>query len=122
VSGIGSCGSDSPEKVTRLLPFRVAIGRASFADVQSRMVEPMQRKFRTGKRIAGVATFIAYVSNDQQASGAKSYLSLRLIDEELANLLPENEHFVIPDVGHEVWIEAAMTCREKTKPRLFSPQ
>jgi hypothetical protein len=46
---------------------KAAIGRATFADIQSRMVGPMQRAFRAGDRIAGVATFMAYVFNDPQA-------------------------------------------------------
>jgi non-heme chloroperoxidase len=46
---------------------KAAIGRATFADIQSRMVAPMEREFRGGDRVAGVATFMAYVFNDPQA-------------------------------------------------------
>jgi pimeloyl-ACP methyl ester carboxylesterase len=141
---------------------KTAIGHATFADIQSRMVAPTRRSFRTGDRIAGVANFMAYVFNDSQAwtrmsptaqqetlrdvhewdvmmkdgtlfppltpaavrniqtpvlllSGAKSYPFIRLTDDELAQLLPHNEHFIVPDVGHQMWLQAAATCRQKTQ-------
>jgi pimeloyl-ACP methyl ester carboxylesterase len=141
---------------------KVAIGRATFTDIQSRMVAPMERAFHAGDRTAGVATFMAYVFNDPQAwakmsptakqetlrdahewdvmmkdgtlfppfapaavrniqtpvlllSGAKSYPFIRLTYDELAQLLPHNEHFVVPDVGHQMWLQAAAICRQKTE-------
>ncbi|HLZ43299.1 MAG TPA: alpha/beta hydrolase [Candidatus Sulfotelmatobacter sp.] len=43
------------------------IGKASFDDIQRRMVKPMQEAFRRGDRNAGVAIFIDYVFNDPHA-------------------------------------------------------
>jgi pimeloyl-ACP methyl ester carboxylesterase len=48
-------------------------------------------------------------------SGAKSYPFIKLTDDELAQLLPQNEHFIVPDVGHQMWLQAAATCRQKTE-------
>jgi pimeloyl-ACP methyl ester carboxylesterase len=48
-------------------------------------------------------------------SGAKSYPFIRLTDDELAQLLPHNEHFIVPDVGHQMWLQASATCRQKTE-------
>jgi pimeloyl-ACP methyl ester carboxylesterase len=137
-------------------------GRATFADIEARMVKPMQREFRAGERKVGIATFIAYVSNDPQAwekmsptskkktlrdahewdvmmtkgdlfpliapetirkisipvllmSGAKSFPFIHLIDEELAQLLPHNEHFIVPDAGHQMWTQAPELCRQKAE-------
>lgn len=42
-------------------------GKAMFADIQQRMVGPMQKDFRRGDRDAGVAVFIDYVFNDPHA-------------------------------------------------------
>ena len=48
-------------------------------------------------------------------SGAKSYLFIRLIDDELARLLPHNEHLIVPDAGHQMWLQAPVLCREKAE-------
>jgi pimeloyl-ACP methyl ester carboxylesterase len=42
-------------------------GNAMFADIQKRMVEPMQRRFAAGNTEGGVETFIDYVFNDPHA-------------------------------------------------------
>ena len=39
-------------------------GKAMFADIQDRMVMPMQQAFRSGDRDAGISAFMAYVFND----------------------------------------------------------
>ncbi len=39
-------------------------GKATFEDIQRRMVAPMQQAFRRGDRDAGIAAFIDYVFND----------------------------------------------------------
>jgi esterase len=43
------------------------VGNAMFADIQARMVKPMQAAFRKGDRDAGIRAFMAYVFNDPQA-------------------------------------------------------
>jgi len=48
-------------------------------------------------------------------SGAKSFPFIHLIDEELAQLLPHNEHFIVPDAGHQMWIQAPELCRQKAE-------
>jgi pimeloyl-ACP methyl ester carboxylesterase len=53
-------------------------------------------------------------------SGPKSYPFIRLIDEELARLLPHKEHFIVPDVGHQMWLQAPKLCREKADSFLRS--
>jgi pimeloyl-ACP methyl ester carboxylesterase len=47
-------------------------------------------------------------------SGEKSYGFMRLIDEILAGLLPHVERLVVPGVGHQMWMQAAETCRSRT--------
>lgn len=42
-------------------------GRAMFADIQARMVVPMQKAFAAGKRDRGVGIFIDYVFDDPRA-------------------------------------------------------
>jgi pimeloyl-ACP methyl ester carboxylesterase len=50
------------------LPDEQAVkGNAMFADIQKRMVEPMQRRFAEGDADGGVAIFINYVFNDPGA-------------------------------------------------------
>jgi pimeloyl-ACP methyl ester carboxylesterase len=44
-----------------------ASGKATLADIERRMVSPMQEDFRKGDREAGVRTFLDYVLNDPQA-------------------------------------------------------
>ena len=39
-------------------------GKATFEDIQRRIVAPMQQVFRKGDRDAGIAAFIDYVFND----------------------------------------------------------
>src|SRR5215469_6186825 len=46
---------------------QAATGNAMFADIQKRMVEPMQRQFAQGDAEGGVETFINYVFNDPHA-------------------------------------------------------
>lgn len=48
-------------------------------------------------------------------SGAKSYPFIRLIDDELARLLLINEHLIVPDAGHQMWLQAPNLCREKAE-------
>lgn len=50
-----------------LPPPQTAKGKAMYADIQRRMVRPMQRDFRRGDRDAGVADFIDYVFNNPHA-------------------------------------------------------
>ena len=47
-------------------------------------------------------------------SGAESYPFLRLTDAELARLLPQVQRFVIPGVGHQMWLQKTEFCRAKT--------
>jgi pimeloyl-ACP methyl ester carboxylesterase len=52
----------------RHLPDEQAVkGNAMFADIQKRMVEPMQRRFAAGDAEGGVEIFINYVFNDPRA-------------------------------------------------------
>jgi pimeloyl-ACP methyl ester carboxylesterase len=44
-----------------------ALGRATFDDIERRMVRPMKNAFSRGDREAGVAAFINYVFDDPQA-------------------------------------------------------
>jgi pimeloyl-ACP methyl ester carboxylesterase len=46
---------------------QTAVGTATLADIQARMVKPMQAAFRKGDRDAGIRAFMAYVFNDPQA-------------------------------------------------------
>jgi non-heme chloroperoxidase len=138
-----------------------AKGRAMFADVQARMVNPMRAAFAKGQREKGVAIFIDYVFGKPDAwknfsaadkadtmkgahewdvmmttgtlfpdlppqavrgvkvpvlmfSGAKSYPFLTLTDAEVERLLPHVQRFVIPGVGHQMWLQNGDFCRAKT--------
>jgi pimeloyl-ACP methyl ester carboxylesterase len=42
-------------------------GKALLADIQKRMVVPMQEAFRRGDREAGISAFLSYIFNDPQA-------------------------------------------------------
>ena len=44
-------------------------------------------------------------------SGAKSYPFLRLITEELGRLLPNSGTVVLPNAGHQMWIQDPEICR-----------
>jgi non-heme chloroperoxidase len=46
---------------------RAATGKATFADIQERMVKPMKAAFQKGDREAGCRTFINYVLDDTNA-------------------------------------------------------
>jgi pimeloyl-ACP methyl ester carboxylesterase len=46
---------------------QTAVGKATLADIQARMVKPMQAAFRKGDREAGVRAFIDFVMRDPQA-------------------------------------------------------
>lgn len=48
-------------------------------------------------------------------SGAKSYPFLRLIDEELRRLLPHEQHLLVPNAGHQMWLQAPQLCAEKAE-------
>lgn len=50
-----------------LPPPQTKKGKAMYADIQKRMVAPMQQDFRAGRDEAGVADFIDYVFNDPRA-------------------------------------------------------
>ena len=136
-----------------------AIGKQTLADIQTRMVKPMQTAFRKGDKEEGVRVFIGYVMRNPQAwdnmskaaheetlknveewnvmmttgelfpnldpgavrnirapvlilSGEKSYPFLRLIDEELARLLPDNRRIVLPGATHGMWFEQPEECRK----------
>jgi pimeloyl-ACP methyl ester carboxylesterase len=45
-------------------------------------------------------------------SGGKSYPFLQLTDAELARLLPDNQHIVFPDSGHQMWFQHPQECRQ----------
>ena len=45
-------------------------------------------------------------------SGAKSYSFLSLIDDKLTRLLPNSQHLIVPDSGHQTWLQAPALCRE----------
>lgn len=47
-------------------------------------------------------------------SGAKSYPFLRLIDQALYALLPQNQHIIFPNADHQMWLEEAEACRRAT--------
>jgi pimeloyl-ACP methyl ester carboxylesterase len=138
-----------------------AKGKAMFADVQARMVQPMRAAFAKGEREKGVGIFIDYVYGDPDKwssfspadraetmkdahewdvmmttgalfpdlppdavraitipvlmfSGADSYPFLGLTDAEIARLLPHVRRFVIPGVGHQMWLQKGDFCRAKT--------
>lgn len=44
-------------------------------------------------------------------SGAKTYPFLRLIDEDLAHLLPDNRNFVLSKSGHQMWYQQTADTR-----------
>ena len=44
-------------------------------------------------------------------SGAKSYPFLKLITPELARLLPNSQTIILPDAGHQMWIQDPAICR-----------
>lgn len=46
---------------------RADLGKATFADIQERMVKPMKLAFAKGDRTVGLRAFINYVLNDPQA-------------------------------------------------------
>jgi non-heme chloroperoxidase len=46
---------------------RSEIGKETFADIQQRMVKPMEAAFQKGDKEAGLRAFLAYVFNDPQA-------------------------------------------------------
>jgi pimeloyl-ACP methyl ester carboxylesterase len=50
-----------------LPPEQASKGEALFADIQARMVEPMQKAFAAGKGAEGVGIFIDYVLDDPRA-------------------------------------------------------
>ena len=135
-----------------------AQGRATFDDIQRRMVEPMRAAFARGDQEDGVATFINFVFDDPHGwtkmppaaradtlknarewdammttgrlfpelppnavrriaaptlvlSGDRSYSFLRLIDEALLQLLPHARHVIVPDAGHQMWLQQPDVCR-----------
>ncbi|MBS0275487.1 MAG: alpha/beta hydrolase [Proteobacteria bacterium] len=47
-------------------------------------------------------------------SGANSYPFLALTDAELARLLPDVQHVVVPGVGHQMWLQRGDVCRART--------
>ncbi|HYL14163.1 MAG TPA: alpha/beta hydrolase [Terriglobales bacterium] len=153
-----------------------AVGKAHLADIQARMVKPMQVAFRKGDREAGIRAFLTFVTRDPQAwdkmpgaarldtlknvhewdvmmttgelfprldpeavrgihapvlllSGEKSYPFLKLIDEELERLLPDNRRLIIPGATHRMWFEQPELCRTavldflrgKSLPRSSNP-
>jgi pimeloyl-ACP methyl ester carboxylesterase len=44
-------------------------------------------------------------------SGQKSYSFLRLIDDELARLLPNNQRIILQGAGHQMWLQQPERCR-----------
>jgi len=135
-----------------------ARGKAIYADIQQRMVVPMNDAFTRGDEEGGLAAFMAYVLNDPNAwakmslrdkveairdarefevifphgtlfpelpvealrriqvpmllmSGARSYPFLSVIDTALVKLLPNSEHIIYPDVGHQMWLLRPELCR-----------
>jgi non-heme chloroperoxidase len=46
---------------------KAAVGRATLADIQERMVKPMKAAFQRGDREAGIRAFLAFVLNDPLA-------------------------------------------------------
>jgi len=48
-------------------------------------------------------------------SGAKSFHFLSLIDDELARLLPNSQHLIVPDAGHDMWVQAPELCRTRVE-------
>jgi pimeloyl-ACP methyl ester carboxylesterase len=62
----------------RHLPDEQAVkGDAMFADIQKRMVEPMQRRFAVGDAEGGIEIFINYVFNDPHAWAGMSQADRR---------------------------------------------
>jgi len=51
-------------------------------------------------------------------SGAKSFHFLSLIDDELARLLPNSQHLIVPDAGHDMWVKAPELCRTRVEQLL----
>jgi len=139
---------------------RAETGKATFSDIQQRMVKPMQEAFQKGDRVAGVRAFMAYVMGDPQAwdkmsepaqketlanagewdvmmttgelfpdldprairkikapvlllSGEKSYPFLKLIDEELEHLIPDNWRIILRGATHRMWFEQPEVCRKE---------
>jgi non-heme chloroperoxidase len=73
---------------------QAATGKAMFADIQERMVRPMQAAFKKGDREAGLRTFINYVLDDPKAW----------------DKMPDNAHQDMLDRAHE-W-DVMMTTGE----------
>ncbi len=48
-------------------------------------------------------------------SGELSYPFLGLIDEELLHLLPDARRVVVPQAGHQMWIEQPQVCRDAVR-------
>ncbi len=48
-------------------------------------------------------------------SGEETYPFLRLIDDELAKLLPHAQYLRIPGVGHQMWMQRPLTCDENAE-------
>lgn len=57
------------------------------------------------KSIRGIAAPVLLLS------GAKSYPFLKMITTELARLLPNSRTIVLPDAGHQMWIQDPAVCR-----------
>lgn len=55
-------------------------------------------------------------------SGAKSYPFLRLIDEDLRELLPHEEHLLVPNADHQMWLQAPQLCAVTTERFLSARQ
>src|SRR5215472_6799354 len=61
------CGAPAVSLLGHLPGDKSAIGKETLADIQARMVKPMQAAFRKGDEEAGVRVFIGYVMRDPQA-------------------------------------------------------
>jgi pimeloyl-ACP methyl ester carboxylesterase len=47
-------------------------------------------------------------------SGAQSYPFLNVIDAQIERLLPHVTRFVVPGVGHQMWLQKGDVCRAQT--------
>lgn len=98
-------------------------GGKMFADIQTRMVEPMQQAFRRGERERGVRVFINYVFNDPTAwdnfSESARQQTMRDAHEwdvmmTTGTLFPE----IAPTAVHRIKVPVLLLSGEKSYPFL----
>lgn len=54
-------------------------------------------------------------------TGGKTYPFLRVIDRELARIIPRSRHFILPRDGHQMWYQDPVLCRQTVERFLGRP-